>query len=57
MKLENSIQDNKTIQNLKFNTEAKLVRGGPCADPAPEEGVGWGGCGSRYPPPTPPSWP
>uniref|UniRef100_G1LMY0 Coiled-coil domain containing 154 n=1 Tax=Ailuropoda melanoleuca TaxID=9646 RepID=G1LMY0_AILME len=24
MKLENSIQDNKTIQNLKFNTEAKL---------------------------------
>lgn len=26
MKLENSIQDNKTIQNLKFNTETKLVR-------------------------------
>ncbi|XP_043415408.1 coiled-coil domain-containing protein 154 [Prionailurus bengalensis] len=24
MKLENSIQDNKTIQNLKFNTETKL---------------------------------
>uniref|UniRef100_A0A8C3YQG0 Coiled-coil domain containing 154 n=1 Tax=Catagonus wagneri TaxID=51154 RepID=A0A8C3YQG0_9CETA len=24
MKLESSIQDNKTIQNLKFNTEAKL---------------------------------
>lgn len=31
MKLENSLQDNKTIQNLKFNTETKLVRGGPCA--------------------------
>lgn len=30
------MQDNKTIQNLKFNTETKLVRGGPCADPAPE---------------------
>lgn len=29
MKLENSIQDNKTIQNLKFNSETKLVRGGP----------------------------
>lgn len=28
MKLETSIQDNKTIQNLKFNTETKLVRGG-----------------------------
>nr|KAF6488952.1 coiled-coil domain containing 154 [Molossus molossus] len=24
MKLENSIQDNKTIQNLKFNSETKL---------------------------------
>ena len=31
MKLETSIQDNKTIQNLKFNTETKLVRGGPQA--------------------------
>ncbi|OWK11225.1 hypothetical protein Celaphus_00006748, partial [Cervus elaphus hippelaphus] len=31
MKLETSIQDNKTIQNLKFNTETKLVRGGPRA--------------------------
>lgn len=29
MKLENNIQDNKTIQNLKFNSETKLVRGGP----------------------------
>lgn len=29
MKLENSIQDNKTIQNLKFNSETKLVRGSP----------------------------
>lgn len=31
MKLENSLQDSKTIQNLKFNTETKLVRSGPCA--------------------------
>lgn len=29
MKLENSIQDNKTIQNLKFNSETKLVGGSP----------------------------
>uniref|UniRef100_A0A8C0QTD0 Coiled-coil domain containing 154 n=1 Tax=Canis lupus dingo TaxID=286419 RepID=A0A8C0QTD0_CANLU len=27
MKLETSIQDNRTIQNLKFNTETRLVRG------------------------------
>lgn len=27
IKLENSIQAHKTIQNLKFNTETKLVRG------------------------------
>lgn len=26
MKLENSLQANKTIQNLKFNNETKLVR-------------------------------
>lgn len=28
MKLENSIQDNKTIQNLKFNSQFKMVRSG-----------------------------
>lgn len=28
MKLENSIQDNKTIQNLKFNSQIKMVRSG-----------------------------
>lgn len=27
MKLENNLQANKTIQNLKFNNETKLVRG------------------------------
>lgn len=50
MKLENSIQDNKTIQNLKFNTETKLVRGGPCADPAPEAGGGVGVVPAPRPP-------
>lgn len=35
MKLENSIRDNKAVQNLRFNTETKLVRGGPRLDPHP----------------------
>uniref|UniRef100_A0A8C0JL13 Coiled-coil domain containing 154 n=1 Tax=Canis lupus dingo TaxID=286419 RepID=A0A8C0JL13_CANLU len=35
MKLETSIQDNRTIQNLKFNTETRLVRGALCP-PHPE---------------------
>lgn len=36
IKLENSLQANKTIQNLKFNNETKLVRenSGRTADPS-----------------------
>lgn len=37
IKLENSLQANKTIQNLKFNNETKLVRenSGRTIDPSP----------------------